>query len=412
MAQVRPFRAIVYDTGKVDIREVVAPPYDVINEKLQGELYDRSPYNVVRVILGRVYPDDDEANNRYTRARLFLQEWLSKGILKRLENELFFVYQQRFTYSGTGYVRSALLGRVRLEDYGGSIIPHEKTLSSPKEDRLRLFRATKMNLSPVFGIALDDGGFSSAISGVDKTELFRFEDSEGVLHILYAVDRSFNESLEELLEDKKILIADGHHRYETALNYMKEMRKKNPHHTGEEPYNFVMMAIVSSKDPGLLVLPIHRVLKNLGVPDAAGLLRRTYGCLEEVDNSGILRVTDTLKRFGRRHFCWFTPSGGCVFRIEDESEDMDVVVLHREVLHGTLGMTEEDIRDKVKIEYFKNIQDALEFLGRSGDVLFSYIPPSVEEIAEYSLSGKVMPQKSTYFYPKFYSGLAFYSLED
>ena len=414
MAEVRPFRGIIYNTDKVAISDVVAPPYDVINERMQEELYNRSPYNVVRLILGRVYPEDDEKNNRYTRARSFLDEWLRSGILKRLRDEAFFVYHQTFSFAGRTYTRKALLGRVRLEPLGeGSIIPHEKTLSAPKKDRLMLFKATEMNLSPVFGIALDDGDFFSEVDGADKKPLFEFEDPDGVMHSFYTVSsRDAIDRISGSLKDKRILIADGHHRYETALAYQREMMEKDPDYSPDAPYNFVMMAVVSSKDPGLLVLPIHRVIKNLNFNDYADRIKGSFPVVREVLGAELNNVTDLLRSFGERHYLFYEPDDGFVFRVDDASDELDVVVLHQEVLHGVLGITEEEIKEKRKIEYFKNINEALDFLSKGGQFILSYIPPTVEEIAAYSLSGKIMPQKSTYFYPKFYSGLVFYSLRD
>ncbi len=416
MAVVKPFRGIIYNTGLVEAGDVVAPPYDVINERMQEELYRRSPYNIVRVILGKDQPGDDERNNKYTRAREFLDRWLGEGILTQLPQEHFFAYHQSFSVNGQRFTRKAIVARVRLEDFSSKvIIPHERTLSAPKRDRLMLFKSTRMNLSPVFGIALDDGSVFSLIEASPKRLLFEFEDADGVSHSFYAMEPSVSEEIASAFSDKRILIADGHHRYETALNYKREMEAANPNHTGEEPYNYVMMAIVSSKDPGLVVLPIHRVIKNVEeerVKSAASAIESQFEKIREIKREDLFGITNELKGLGKRHFAHYEGPGGSIFRIGDDSQELDVVVLHNRVLHGVLGISEEEIREKRKIEYFKSISDALEYLEKGGRMILSYIPPTVEEIASYSMSGRVMPQKSTYFFPKFYSGLVLYSLRD
>ncbi len=412
MAEVKPFRGILYDYERLNMGEVVAPPYDTINEDLQEKLYQTSTYNVVRVILGKIYPDDDEQNNRYTRAAEYLIKWQKEGVLKKLEQEHFFGYFQTFEVEGTTYTRKALIGRVRIEKPGeGSIIPHERTLSGPKRDRLLLFKQTKMNLSPVFGIALDQGDFSQVLEEAPKKLLFQFKDPDRVLHQFYLFPSYVSDKISSTLSDKRILIADGHHRYETALNYMNEMKEKNPNHTVDEPYNFVMMAIVSSKDPGLVVLPIHRVIKNVEERKVEELKNRLTPVKEKLTPESYPKVRKILQEYGKRHFAALFKSEGIIFSLSDTSDELDIVLLHREIIHNALGITEEEVKEKLKIEYFKNISEAISYLEKAGKVILSYNPPTVEEIADYSLKGKIMPQKSTYFYPKFYSGLVFYSLE-
>ncbi len=415
MAVVCPFKGYIY-SDKVSIGEVVAPPYDVINEEMQERLYHLSPYNVVRLILGKTFPEDDEKNNRYTRAAKYLAEWKQKGILKQLPEERFFAYHQRFNIEGKSFIRKAVVGRIKLEEPGkGSVIPHEKTLSAPKKDRFLLFTHTKMNLSPVFGIALDEGDFFKAIEEASLELLFKFTDEDGVEHEFFLVSKEATESIQSSLTNKKILIADGHHRYETAIAYQKERMKSNPNHTGEEPYNFVMMAIVSSKDPGLVVLPIHRVIKNFNnekLANSFSKIKEEFQEVGEVFPKDILSINEKLKHLGKRHFAVYSQQEGFTFKIEDNTDELDVVLLHRKVFQDIMGITEEEIREKLKIEYFKSIREAVKLIEQgTAQAVFSYVPPTVEEIARYSLQGRIMPQKSTYFYPKFFSGLVLYSLE-
>ena len=415
MADVRPFKGITY-SDKVRIEEVVAPPYDVINEKMQETLYSKSPYNIVRLILGKTFKEDSEADNRYTRARNFLNRWLEEGIFKETDKEYFFLYQQQFEVEGKSFTRRAILARVRLEEFEKKvIIPHEKTLSAPKKDRLKLMKATRCNLSPVFGIVLEEGEIYKTITEAPANKLFSFTDENGVIHSLFTIDPALNEKIQRLFSDKQILIADGHHRYETALNYKKEMERENPNHTGEEPYNFVMMAVVSSKDEGLVVLPIHRAVKNITDSESESAIREIkerYGEVRPLSEPE--SVNSELQKSGKRHFAVIHQKGdsGFIFKIEDSSERLDVEVLHDEVIKKIIGVTDKELEEKTKIDYFKSIKEALEHL-KSGKakLILSYNPPSVEEIAEVSLKNRKMPQKSTYFYPKFFSGLVIYKLD-
>lgn len=414
MAEVKPFKGLLY-SEHIPIEKVVAPPYDVINETLQEELYQRSPYNIVRITLGKIFEDDDEENNRYTRARAFLEKWQKEGILKE-NQERFYIYKQEFKVNNKNFVRYALVARVRLEEFEkGIIIPHEKTLSAPKKDRLRLMKATECNLSPVFGIVLEEGSIYETIKEIPSKKLFEFKDENEVIHKFYEVDPSQNREIERLFKDKKILIADGHHRYETALNYKKEMESKNPNHTGNEPYNYVLMAIVSSKDRGLVVLPIHRVIKN--IPEevserAISMIERRFERIYHIKEPK--SINSLLKKFGRRHFGIIYHKGekGFIFRIEDESDLIDVQLLHERIIKQIFGITEKELEEKTKIDYYKNIEEALENIKQNKSrVIVSYNPPTVEEIADISLKRLKMPQKSTYFYPKFYSGLVIYKLK-
>ncbi len=414
MADVRPFKGLIY-SEKVNIEDVVAPPYDVINEAMQDELYKKSPYNIVRLILGKEFEGDNETYNRYTRAKEFLNEWIKSGILRETDKEYFFLYQQKFQVEGNIFTRSALVARVRLEEFERKIIiPHEKTLSAPKEDRLKLMKATQCNLSPVFGIVLEEGKIYKTVAEASSQKLFSFTDENNVTHIFSIIDPAINPEIQKLFKNKQILIADGHHRYETALNYKKEMMKMNPHHTGEEAYNFVMMAIVSSKDEGLLVLPIHRTIKNISEKETQNIvkkIKKIYGEVTPIDKPE--SVNSMLKRFGKRHFAAIYEKGkrGFIFKIQNESEKLDVEVLHDKVVKEIIGITEKELEEKTKVEYFKNITEALRYLeNKKGHLILSYNPPSVEEIAQVSLKERKMPQKSTYFYPKFYSGLIIYRL--
>ena len=416
MAEVRPFKGIFYDYQKMDISRLVAPPYDVISPEMQDELYAKSKYNVIRLILGKILETDNEFNNRYTRAKEFWNSWLESGILKEDERECFYIYEQEFEVEGKKYVRKALMGRVRIEDFDKKvIIPHEKTLSSPKEDRFKLLSAVKANLSPVFGIVLDNGDVFSLLSSSSGKFLFEFVDENGVTHRFYRIeDLKSIEALEKAFSDKSILIADGHHRYETALRYKKEMEKQ-PDYDENAPYNYVLMAIVSSKDEGLVVLPIHRVVKNVDLTDEriVETFRSVADIVKHVDAGDIMRVPSLIESMGRGYFALIYEKGkkALIFKLKTCEDKTDVELMHEKILSGVFGITKEDLEKKTKLEYFKSLSAALDFVRRGGGkFILCYNPPKVEEIARVSLSSRTMPQKSTYFYPKFYSGLVFYRI--
>src|SRR5437773_1231163 len=268
MAEIRAFRAYRYDLGRVGtLRDVVAPPYDVIDGALQQALYARSPYNVIRLILNKEEPSDTESNNRYTRAARCLREWQHEGILLQDSARALYVYHQEFEVEGRRFRRRGFLARVRLERFGeGQIFPHEETMAGPKADRLRLFHATAMNLSPIFGLYPDQqGAVQSKLDEALRRSLpLEATDHLGVVSRLWPLtDQHVVSSVTGLMGPKPIFIADGHHRYETALRYLDEKRAAGEVRDGEAAANFVLMMLVSMSDPGLIVLPTHRLVSGL-----------------------------------------------------------------------------------------------------------------------------------------------------
>jgi uncharacterized protein (DUF1015 family) len=263
MADIRAFRAYRYDLGRVGaLSDVVAPPYDVIDPALQEALYARSPHNVIRLILNREEPTDSEADNRYTRAARCLRDWQREDILLQDSARALYVYHQDFEVEGQRFTRRGVLARVRLERFGeGRIFPHEETMAGPKADRLRLFRATAMNLSPVFGLYPDpDRTVQSQLDeAVRRAPPLEATDHLRVVNRLWPVtDQHVVSTVTGLMGPRPVFIADGHHRYETALRYLDERREAGDVRDAEAPANFVLMMLVSMSDPGLQILPTHR----------------------------------------------------------------------------------------------------------------------------------------------------------
>ncbi|MBI1832914.1 MAG: DUF1015 domain-containing protein, partial [Planctomycetes bacterium] len=276
MAEIQAFRGFRYDLARVgNLADVVAPPYDVIDPALQQALYDRSPYNVVRLILNKETPSDSANDNRYTRAASTLRDWLLDGILAQDSARSLYVYQQEFDVEGQRYTRKGFMARVRLEKFGqGRIYPHEETMSGPKADRLRLFHATNMNLSQIFGLYPDaNGEVQTALdAAIGRALPIQATDHLGVVSRMWPItDQHVINAVSRLLSPKPVFIADGHHRYETALRYLDEKQQARELTSADAPANFVLMMLVSMHDPGLVILPTHRLVSGLGVMTAAQL---------------------------------------------------------------------------------------------------------------------------------------------
>ena len=275
MPEIRPFRGVRYDMALVGaLSDVVAPPYDVIDSALQDKLYAASPFNVIRLELNRPEPDDAPGADRYSRAAKFLKEWRRDGVLRADNEPALYLHDQTFTIEGKTFTRSGFLARVRLEPFGqGRIYPHEQTLSGPKADRLSLYKATGFNLSPVFGLYPDENTevIRALEAGVrDRTPL-EATDHLGVIHRLWPVTNGTAQTaVSGLMADKSIFIADGHHRYETGLKYRDDLAASGELAGDDDPANFVMMQLVGMSDPGLLILPTHRLVTGF-----AGLTSET-----------------------------------------------------------------------------------------------------------------------------------------
>ncbi len=430
MAEVLGFKGLLYNSSRVDIRDVVAPPYDVISPDEQDKLYNKSPYNVVRLILGKETPQDTPSDNRYTRARKYLEEWLGQEILVRDDQERFYLYRQEFFALGRKWQRTALFARVRLMDFSqGVILPHERTLSGPKEDRLKLIRECRVNFSPIFGLFPDERGLHSLLEGeTRKSPLWRFQDDAGVGHEFWPLDGDVSRELEGAFKDVPILIADGHHRYETALQYMKERAQANPNHTGQEPYNFTLMALVSMEDPGLLVLPTHRVLKGelpFAPQELEGVLSKYFRLMET--HASLDSLLKALEKAEPHTFGLHLPGGAFITVSLREDVDLDrelahlppvmrtldVILLHELLVERVLGISQEEVRDKGRLGYYKDARKALEDVEKGEGSLAMFLrAPTVEEIWAVARSGETMPQKSTYFYPKLITGLVMHPLFD
>jgi uncharacterized protein (DUF1015 family) len=427
MADILPFAGLRYATERVgDLAAVLCPPYDVISEDERGTLEARHPENVVRLELPR---GTDDA--RYAAASRLLASWTAEGILRPEGQDAFYLYEQQFTYGGKPYTRRGFFAAVRLEPLERRVVlPHEKTLSAPKEDRKRLLRATHTQISPVFGLYRDAGGSARAIidEAVGREPAVDATTADGVRHRLWVLTQSpALDGLRTLLADKQILIADGHHRYETMLGLAPELRPLDVA-AGAAASDYVMMFLARAEDPGLLVLPTHRMVN--GLPDFSfdGLCAAAAAAFDisEGDETTAAAIEARLAREGADRVVFAVRAPGrpstvwmALKPILDLSalgppalRKLDVTVLHGVILGPLLAI---DAEAMAKQSFLTYTHDTTEALGRveRGEVQAAFFmnPTKVEQVLAACEAGFVLPQKSTYFLPKLATGLVMYRLE-
>ena len=432
MPEIRPFRALRYAPDVVgDLALVVAPPYDVIGDELQRRLLERHPKNVVRLDLPSVEPGD-EPDDRYRRAARTLAAWRSDGTFHKDPRPMIYVYEQVYGVPGSGLERTqrGFFARLRLEAFGpdSGVLPHERTLAAPREDRYRLLRATGVNTSPVVGLYDDASGGASAIlaslaSGRPEIDII---DDDGVAHRLWLTpaDGDHADDVGELLRiaaSGAVTIADGHHRYETALRYRDERRMSRS--CEEDPaFDYLLMLFLETSAEPLTVLPTHRVVRGLGGAGLANLRDGTAalfeavpagrGSLETIFGGG--EATGGGGRFG----LW-TRAGGWILTAQREAfatsevaggsalRELDVTLLGT-TLERLAGLDAAAVAGGERIAYTKSVGEALDWVDRSvegADAAFLLEPTPVRSISAVAREGDVMPQKSTYFYPKALTGL-------
>jgi uncharacterized protein (DUF1015 family) len=439
MADIHPFRAFRYDHRQVSPGQVVTQPYDKITPVLQDRYYRASPHNLVRIILGRREENDDAANNVYSRAAEYFREWRQQGILRQDSQPSVYIYSQRFILPGSTneLERRSFIALGRIEDYSaGVVFRHEQTLAKPKADRLDLLRATRAHFGQIFVVYEDSGQVESLLATNAEPDI-SVADEYGVVHRAWQVsDPDVIHSIQTAMNDKKLIIADGHHRYETALTYRNERRAADSWSASlgpsASPYEFVMMTFVNMNSTGLLILPTHRLVHSLvsfseenfrnsaraffdiDEVDAAVDAPRATAMLREAGRAGtsILAVTAN-RAFLLHHPNTNAPQVFAGFSIRQQA--LDVVQLHKCLLERVLNLSEESIRNQENISYVRDAGEALsQVRGASGtraDIAFLMNPCRMAQVRDIAFAGEVMPQKSTDFYPKLLSGLTVYALD-
>ena len=418
MAEIRPLEAVHYELGMVgSLGEVVAPPYDVIGAEQRARLLGQSAFNVVEVDL----PEPPAGADPYEHAGQTFEEWRMQGILRRDREPAIWPYTQKFTGpDGQTRTRRGFLARVRLTPYGpGGVRPHERTQPGPKEDRLRLTRATRHNLSPIF--ALHPGDAWQHLEPALDAPWGEATDEDGTVHRVWRVaDPGVHDAIAAELADAELLIADGHHRYETARTYESEVGGGEP-----GPHSYVLMALVSLDDPGLAVFPTHRLLYDLDPsqyePLGAGL--KELFDIEEVgldsldptgeEGVGVFGYADSHHKQGLR--LRLRDRAKLAEALPDKPDayrELDAVILETLVLRGLLGMSTDDIAAKRGLAYDSDPRSAVGSISAGErDCLFMLRPTPVEAVREVANGGETMPPKSTYFFPKLLTGIVFNPLE-
>ena len=430
MANLKPFSGIRYNPEKVgDIANVISQPYDRIRHGLQDQYYNRSEYNVVRMILGKEHEGDHVNENVYTRARNFLSIWLAKGILKYEDKPALYVYHQEFELNGETIVRKAVIGALELARFEeGIVLPHEKTHDGPKMDRLMLTRTTQAYFGNIFILYPDaenkvDSLLDAAIQrqpDVDVRELFE----KDVRQMLWVVtDEEVLAAVQaEFAPKTGLIIADGHHRYETAITYRDEQREKFPNAPADAAFNYLMVALVSMSNPGLTILPTHRLIFDYKAMSVDEILAKAaeYFTIEKVDDRAALeaRMESRIGEMGS--FGMVTKNGVYALDLKSAAvmeelassratswQTLDASILHKLLLEHIMGVTEAQIDAKEGIEYLREPDLGYERVAEDESAfLFIVNATRMEQITACTADDEKMPQKSTDFYPKIVTGLA------
>lgn len=414
MAVIKPFKAVRYNPLYVkDHGAVITPPYDVIDNAAQEELHQKSPYNIIRLEYGKTDPADSKTDNPYIRAKNSLDEWLEKQILVAEDSACYYLYEQSYTYKSNCYSRRSVFASLKVEDYTSKVIlPHELTMSAPKADRMELLSCLQTNVSPIFTLFPDpDNIMDHFFDSLTSSEpLISAKENSGQVHRIWALrDTALQEQLTAYLAPQPLLIADGHHRYETALTYSRQNSATED--TGKD---YILAALVSMKDPGLLVLPTHRLVSEMTTEQEKAMQKIVNENFEYVEfgDPGSMDRVEYLKRLSglslKNGFGLITANkAGFVVPVKPETvKNLPISLLHSEILKPVLAPGEKSEVDKQVISYPHDIDTAVDAI-LAGQALAAFIlqPVAVEEVLKRAEAGEIMPQKSTFFYPKLPGGL-------
>ena len=430
--EIKPFKAYRFDPAVVgDVGNCIAPPYDVIDAELQDRLYKKSKYNVVQITRGKTSPEDNPDNNQYTRAAKLFAEWLQTGVLKRDTADSVYGYIQDFQIGGRKVQRLSFIALAKLEELGKGVRPHEYTLEGPKIDRLNLRRATKASFGLVFMLYQDGETIADKIiqKAAKQKPLIDFTDEQDVRHRLFAItDAGDIDAIKKMMDTKTCIIADGHHRYETALNYYKE--------TGEPSAQFVLTAFVNTRQKGLLILATHRLIQNVedfnfkkflaGLQEDFEITTYSYDAGKAKQQARKKMSAKMKAQFDADRNAFGIYAGDNAFYVAvlkdrrfmdavapDKSEhwkSLDVAILHKLIIEKHLGIDEQNLAQGGNIEYVKDTGEAIDASIVQVDkgekqVAFFVNPTKMEQIELVTEAGERMPQKSTFFFPKVYTGL-------
>ncbi|MFH0727149.1 MAG: DUF1015 domain-containing protein [Pseudomonadota bacterium] len=430
MARILPFQGIHYNPNKIEsFADVTAPPYDVIPETRRDEYHDRHPYNVIRLILGQPTESDTPDNNPHTRAARAYREWLSKNILIKAPAPALYLTAIDFPFRNETIRRYGLFAKVGLEPFDRKIIlPHETTFSKVKSERLDLMKRCNANFSPIFSLYTDPGNIlSTLVAAAAKTpaEMDFMDDSAHRHQMWRFTDPALHQFVTQAFSEKKLFIADGHHRYETAINYRNWLKETRPDFNGTHPANFIMMSLVSMSDPGLVILPAHRILSSIpeatrnaflsraeiyfdistlpGGPESVSEMMSRLSSTALPHQLGVvIKEYQTFFLLGLKPGVMDTLFGK---ELPPALRHLDVTVLTRLILMELLGVDQQQLDDEKTIAYASKETEAIDAVITGGyDMSFILRPTKIEQVRQVSEEGLIMPRKSTYFYPKVLTG--------
>ncbi|GAB4435532.1 MAG: DUF1015 domain-containing protein [bacterium] len=424
MITVKPFKGICYNAEKIkDFSLVLTPPYDIIDQEMQDKLYNSHPYNFVKIDFGKTYPSDNDIENVYTRSRQLFENWLKENVLIEDPEECFYILRQDFEAEGKGYSRLGFYGAYRLTEFSkDTIMPHEKTQSGPKENRYKLTKSCGSYFSAVFSIYEDRAKTIERLYAEGKfgEPYITFIDYQGVKNLLYkSKDANVNKLISEMMSDKRLFIADGHHRYETALRISKEL-------PDNEKAQYTLMYFSNTLNEGLIVLPTHRLLSEINYDnDAFEQFANRYFDVVKFSLDHLKECVIKLREAKQNHaFAVLTKSDIFLLTLKSIKDvnvlfpaemhatlrELDVNILFYVLIKGFFGVTEEDVKNQERISYTKDAEDALnKVLSGKADVALLLNPTDISALEKAAQLNETMPQKSTYFYPKIPSGAVIYS---
>jgi uncharacterized protein (DUF1015 family) len=436
MADVAPFKGVLYNQELIhNLDDVIAPPYDVISPQEQEAFYTKHPNNVIRLILGKPEPDDAGVSSIHHRAAAYFEQWMKDRILIQDSQAAFYLTTVDFSISGQNVTRYGIIGTVRLEPFEkGIVLPHERTFSKVKSERLQLMKACHANFSPIFGLYPDGNGVLGRLKKTAESRRpdLAMTDHKGLLHKLWRItDPQAQHHIVTSLKDQSIYIADGHHRYETALNYRSWAAQHVNHFHADHPANFVMMSLSSLKDPGMVIFPAHRLLKAVSSEDASAMLEkaaqyfsiREFGIGQDPDQAFAALEAAMTANASRNAIGVYIKNRSALRMLvlkegvmealfgqdlEAPLRDLDVSVLTRLLMVELLGFDQARLDDATKIGYATTVSDAVKAVRENAaDMAFLLNPTRMEQVQRVAQQGLIMPRKSTYFYPKVGSGIVF-----
>jgi len=448
MAQVHPFRALRYNSARAAFDRVLTQPYDKISPAMQEKYYAADPHNLISIEKGRVFPSDSMQNNAYTRAAFAVEDWIRDNIVVQDPAPAFYGYTQEYTVPGTDerLTRRGFIGAGKLEDYSAGIVfRHEQTLSGPKADRLELLRHTRTHTGQLFMLYSDPERRVDAIlaeaesSAAPATEL---RDEYGVVHRLWVIaDAERVAAIAQAMAEQKLVIADGHHRYETALTYRNERRSQTGGIDPNAAYEFAMMTFINTRSEGLTILPTHRVAANLHDfswpsvrrhlepwftaetfsfrnegerSEARGKFLHRFNEMRAQRSIGVYPAAHGAKR---AYYVLALRPGTDLAQllpnVSPRQRELDVVLLHEGILEPALGITPQAVTSEKNLTYERAASAALEAVDSgAAQIAFLLNACDVEQVMRIATAGEVMPQKSTDFYPKLLSGITMYRVDD